>query len=71
MYAAIRQAKAKPGMADELAGRIKRGAISIISSVPGFLGCYVCMIGLMRQRGCCAVYCVPPSSLRSEYKGVW
>jgi hypothetical protein len=25
MYAAIRQAKAKPGMADELARRIKRG----------------------------------------------
>src|SRR4051795_9159571 len=41
MYAAIRQAKAKPGMADELARRVKRGAISIISSVPGFLGYYV------------------------------
>jgi len=41
MYAAIRQAKAKPGMADELARRIKRGAIPIISNVPGFLGYYV------------------------------
>jgi hypothetical protein len=41
MYAAIRQAKARPGMADELARRIKQGAISIISSVPGFLGYYV------------------------------
>jgi hypothetical protein len=41
MYAAIRQAKAKPGVADELANRIKRGAIPIISSVPGFMGYYV------------------------------
>jgi hypothetical protein len=41
MYAAIRQAKAKPGMADELARRIKKGAISIISNVPGFMGYYV------------------------------
>jgi len=41
MYAAIRQAKAKPGTADELARRIKRGAIPIISNVPGFLGYYV------------------------------
>ena len=41
MYAAIRQAKAKPGHADELARLIKKGATSIISSVPGFLGYYV------------------------------
>jgi len=41
MYAAIRQAKAKPGQADELARRIKKGAISIISNVPGFMGYYV------------------------------
>jgi hypothetical protein len=41
MYAAIRQAKAKSGMDDELARRIQRGAISIISSVPGFLGYHV------------------------------
>ena len=41
MYAAIRQAKAKPGMADELARRIKKGAIAIISNVPGFMGYYV------------------------------
>ena len=41
MYAAIRQAKAKPGMADELASRLKKGAIAIISNVPGFMGYYV------------------------------
>jgi hypothetical protein len=40
MYAAIRQVKAKAGMADELARRIK-GAIPLISSVPGFMGYYV------------------------------
>jgi hypothetical protein len=41
MYASIRQAKAKPGLADELASKIKKGAVSIISSVPGFMGYYV------------------------------
>jgi hypothetical protein len=41
MYAAIRQAKAKAGMADELARRVKMGAIPIISNVPGFMGYYV------------------------------
>ncbi len=41
MNAAIRQAKAKPGQADELARRIKKGAVSIISNVPGFMGYYV------------------------------
>ena len=41
MYAAIRQAKAKAGMADELARRVKKGAIAIISNVPGFMGYYV------------------------------
>ena len=40
MYAAIRQAKAKSGMADELASRIK-DVIPIISSVQGFMGYYV------------------------------
>ena len=40
MYAAIRQFKCKPGMADELAGRVK-DAIEIISGVPGFMGYYV------------------------------
>ena len=40
MYAAIRQYKSKPGMADELATRIK-DAISLISSVSGFMGYYV------------------------------
>ena len=33
MYAAIRQGKAKSGMAEELAVRIKEGAIPIISDV--------------------------------------
>jgi hypothetical protein len=41
MYAAIRQAKARPGSADELARRIKKGAIAIISNVEGFMGYYV------------------------------
>jgi len=40
MYAAIRQVKSKAGMADELARRIK-GAVPIISGVPGFMGYYV------------------------------
>jgi hypothetical protein len=41
MYAAIRQGKAKPGVAEELARRIKEGAIPIISDVPGFQAYYV------------------------------
>src|SRR5947208_13912465 len=41
MYAAIRQAKAKTGMAEELARRIKEGAIPIISDVEGFIAYYV------------------------------
>jgi hypothetical protein len=41
MYAAIRQGKAKSGMAEELARRVKEGAISIISDVPGFMAYYV------------------------------
>ena len=41
MYAAIRQGKAKSGMAEELAQRIKDGAIPIISDVPGFKAYYV------------------------------
>ena len=40
MYAAIRQVKAKPGTADQLAERIK-GAVPIVSGVPGFMGYYV------------------------------
>ena len=36
MYAAIRQAKAKAGKAEEIEHRIKEGAISIISDVAGF-----------------------------------
>jgi len=41
VYAAIRQGKAKTGMAEELARRIKEGAIPIISDVPGFMAYYV------------------------------
>jgi hypothetical protein len=41
MYAAIRQGKAKTGMAEELARQIKEGAIPIISDVPGFIAYYV------------------------------
>ena len=41
MYAAIRQAKAKSGSAEELARRIKEGAVPIISDVDGFRAYYV------------------------------
>jgi hypothetical protein len=41
MYAAVRQGKAKAEMAEELAVRIKEGAIPIISDVPGFRAYYV------------------------------
>src|SRR5262245_52066687 len=41
MYAAIRHSKAKSGMAEELASRIKEGAIPIISDVEGFMAYYV------------------------------
>ena len=41
MYAAIRQGKARSGTAEELAGRIREGAIPIISDVPGFKAYYV------------------------------
>lgn len=41
MYAAIRQGKAKAGSAEELARRIKEGAIPIISDVDGFMAYYV------------------------------
>jgi hypothetical protein len=41
MYAAIRQATAKTGAAEELARRIKEGAIPIISDVDGFMAYYV------------------------------
>jgi hypothetical protein len=45
MYAAIRQAKAKSGSAEELARRIKEGAIPIISDVEGFMAYYVVYAG--------------------------
>ena len=40
MYAAIRQVKAKPGMADAVAEQVK-GAVPIVSGVDGFMGYYV------------------------------
>ena len=40
MYAALRQFKAKAGKADELAQKV-RGAVPIVSGVPGFMGYYV------------------------------
>src|SRR5580704_7031974 len=45
MYAAIRQAKAKTGSAEELARRIKERAIPIISDVEGFRAYYVVYAG--------------------------
>jgi hypothetical protein len=41
MYAAIRQGKAKAGIAEELARTVKEGAIPVISDVPGFKAYYV------------------------------
>lgn len=41
MYAAIRQGKARAGMAEELASRVKEGVIPLVSNVPGFMGYYV------------------------------
>ena len=41
MYAAVRQGKAKSGVAEELARRIKEGAIPTISDVEGFMAYYV------------------------------
>ena len=40
MYAALRKFQAKAGKSDELAQKIK-GAVPIISGVPGFMGYYV------------------------------
>jgi heme-degrading monooxygenase HmoA len=40
MYAALRQFRAKPGKANELA-EASKGAVPIISGVPGFMGYYV------------------------------
>lgn len=45
MYASIRQAKAKPGRSDDLARKIKSGAVAIVSNVPGFMGYYVVYSG--------------------------
>ena len=45
MYAAIRQARARSGTAEELARRVKEGAIPIISDVEGFIAYYVVYAG--------------------------
>jgi hypothetical protein len=41
MYAGIRQGKARPGTAEELATKIKEGVIPLVSDVPGFMAYYV------------------------------
>jgi hypothetical protein len=41
MYAGIRQGKARPGKAEELASRVKEGVIPLVSDVPGFMAYYV------------------------------
>jgi hypothetical protein len=41
MYAGIRQGRARPGMAEELASRVKEGVIPLVSDVPGFMAYYV------------------------------
>jgi len=40
MYAAVRQYKSKPGMADQLAEKVKE-LVPLISGVSGFMGYYV------------------------------
>ena len=40
MYAAVRQYKSKPGMADQLAEKVKE-LVPVISGVSGFMGYYV------------------------------
>jgi quinol monooxygenase YgiN len=40
MYAAVRRAKVKPGSADELARRVKKEALAIVSSISGFKAYY-------------------------------
>ena len=40
MYAAVRQYKSKPGMADHLAEKVKE-LVPVISGVSGFMGYYV------------------------------
>ena len=41
MYAGIRQGKARPGKAEELATKIKEGVIPLVSDVAGFIAYYV------------------------------
>ena len=41
MYAAIRQGRARVGMVEELASKIREEAIPIVSGIPGFRAYYV------------------------------
>ena len=41
LYAAIRQAKAQPGSAEELTRRVHEGTLSIVSNLAGFKAFYV------------------------------
>lgn len=41
MYAAIRQAKLKPGTSEEVIKRTNEGAVPLIAAAPGFKGYYM------------------------------
>jgi quinol monooxygenase YgiN len=41
LFAAIRRAKVKPGMADEFAKRVKAGALPVMQKMDGFKGYYL------------------------------
>jgi len=41
MYAAVRQAKLKPGVSDDVIKRARDGALPLISGAPGFKGYYM------------------------------
>jgi hypothetical protein len=41
LFAAIRRAKVKPGMADEFARRVKAGALPVMQKMGGFKGYYL------------------------------
>ena len=41
LFAAIRRAKVKPGMADEFAKRVEAGALPVMKKMDGFKGYYL------------------------------
>ena len=41
LFAAIRRAKVKPGMADDFAKRVKAGALPVMQKMDGFKGYYL------------------------------